>query len=101
RCSVRTVRRWEHHDGLPVHRQMHRTLARVFALKGEEDAWRSALTRPPRRGARRPAAPHAPLTIAPLTLANLGAEADKDYFADALTEEVTTTLASLRSLQVT
>ena len=101
RSSVRTVRRWERHEGLPVHRQMHRTLARVFALKCEVDAWRSALTRPPRRPTRRPDAPHAALTIAVLPFGNLGAQTDEEYFADGLTEEITTTLARIRSLRVT
>ncbi len=36
--SVRTVERWEADEGLPVHR-VHGSLARVFALKPELDAW--------------------------------------------------------------
>jgi hypothetical protein len=30
-CSVRTVRRWERAEGLPVHRHVHQKLGRVFA----------------------------------------------------------------------
>src|ERR1700758_2147067 len=38
--SVRTVRRWEEQEDLPVHRHMHRSLASVFAVRSEIDAWR-------------------------------------------------------------
>jgi uncharacterized protein YjcR len=41
-CSVRTVRRWERAEGLPVHRHVHQKLGRVFALKAEVDAWRDS-----------------------------------------------------------
>ena len=100
RCSVRTVRRWERHEGLPVHRHMHRTLARVFALKSEVDAWRGSLTGPGGRPVRA-APPQAARSIAVLPFANLGGDADNEYLADGLTEEITTTLAALRALRVT
>src|SRR4029450_2663717 len=45
--GVRTVRRWETAEGLPVHRHMHRSLGSVYAYKSEIDAWRQ--TRPTRR----------------------------------------------------
>ena len=38
--GVRTVRRWEIEEGLPVHRHMHRALDSVYAFKSELDAWR-------------------------------------------------------------
>ena len=37
--SVRTVHRWEKHEGLPVHRHQHRELGSVFAFRRELDAW--------------------------------------------------------------
>lgn len=40
--SVRTVRRWERQEGLPVHRHVHRALASVYALKSEVAAWRQS-----------------------------------------------------------
>src|SRR5512143_3282429 len=40
--GVRTVRRWETEEGLPVHRHMHRSLGSVYAYKSEIDAWRQA-----------------------------------------------------------
>ena len=38
--GVRTVRRWEHEEGLPVHRQVHRVLGSVYAFKSEIESWR-------------------------------------------------------------
>jgi hypothetical protein len=37
--SDKTVRRWEHTLGLPVHRLPHQSRASVYALKSELDAW--------------------------------------------------------------
>lgn len=45
--GVRTVRRWEHEEGLPVHRHQHRVLGSVYAYKSEIDAWRSTSRRAP------------------------------------------------------
>jgi len=39
--SVRTVRRWEATEGLPVHRHRHAKGYTVFAFLSELDAWRS------------------------------------------------------------
>lgn len=39
--SVRTVRRWELHEDLPVHRHQHKTGCTVFAFTAELDAWRN------------------------------------------------------------
>src|SRR5262245_23888338 len=43
--GVRTVRRWEADEGLPVHRHVHRTAGSVFAFKSEIDRWRATQTR--------------------------------------------------------
>ena len=37
--DVRTVRRWEKKEGLPVHRHMHDKVATVFAYRSELDTW--------------------------------------------------------------
>ncbi|MGH2436396.1 MAG: hypothetical protein ACRDFA_05325, partial [bacterium] len=39
RRGVRTVRRWEKAEGLPVHRHLHQRLGTVYAYKPEIDAW--------------------------------------------------------------
>jgi TolB-like protein len=37
--SVRTVRRWETEQGLPVHRHVHQNAGTVYAFKAELDVW--------------------------------------------------------------
>jgi hypothetical protein len=37
--NVRTLRRWEENEGLPVRRLMHDKLATVYAYRSELDAW--------------------------------------------------------------
>jgi tetratricopeptide (TPR) repeat protein len=42
RRSVRSVRRWEKEEGLPVRRHVHRKGDSVYAYKAELDGWRNA-----------------------------------------------------------
>ncbi len=44
RRTERTARRWERHEGLPVHRLPHHDRSSVYAFKSELDAWRAART---------------------------------------------------------
>lgn len=44
--DLRTVKRWEHSRGLPVHRLPGGSKAAVYALREELDAWRHAATSP-------------------------------------------------------
>jgi hypothetical protein len=37
--TVRTVQRWERHEGLPIHRHLHRRANSVYAHKSELDDW--------------------------------------------------------------
>lgn len=37
--TVRTVQRWEKHEGLPVHRHLHQRANSVYARKSEVDEW--------------------------------------------------------------
>src|SRR5215469_8079962 len=39
RRTVRTVQRWERHEGLPVHRHLHRSANSVYAYRAEIDNW--------------------------------------------------------------
>ena len=100
--SVRTVRRWERGEGLPVHRHMHHKLGRVFALRTELDSWRQTRARSPHPASRPTTAPvpASSRSIAVLPFASPGSDA-QDYFADGLTEEVTIALAKVQALQVT
>lgn len=42
RCSVRSVRRWEKEEGLPVRRHVHGKGDSVYAFRTELDVWRSS-----------------------------------------------------------
>ena len=39
--DVRTAKRWEACEGLPVHRHLHKARSSVYSYPGELDAWRS------------------------------------------------------------
>jgi tetratricopeptide (TPR) repeat protein len=39
---ITTVRRWERHEGLPVHRHIHTALSSIYAYASELDAWMEA-----------------------------------------------------------
>ena len=97
--SVRTVRRWEADESLPVHRHMHRSLGSVYAFKSEIDAWRhtAQLRRP--ESPRSSAAGAIP-SIVVLPFSNLSPDPENEYFADGLTDEVIQDLSKIRSLRV-
>jgi len=85
-----------------VHRQIHRVLGSVYAFRWEIDAWQR------RHDKRRPGAPRqsadsaatGPPSIAVLPFASLSADADNEFFADGLADEITADLCRIRALRV-
>jgi TolB-like protein/TPR repeat protein len=114
--SVRTVRRWEQQEGLPVHRLMHQSQASVYAFRQELDDWRQARAQGPRD---RPAAPRpsgpvsepaasktalaeeATAAIAVLPFSFAGPDPSQAWVADGLTEEMIGGFSRLARIRVT
>jgi TolB-like protein len=95
-CSVRSARRWEVEEGLPVHRQMHKSQGTVYAYADELDAWQ-------KRGETRPApaARSEPdRSIAVLPLSYVGPDPANEYIADGFTDEIIADLSKIRALRV-
>lgn len=89
--SVRTVRRWERKEGLPVHRHLHGKQGTLYAFQGEIDAWLKGRTQEP--GASRLAGLSGvrtrPAVLAILPLRNLDdGDPAQDSFASGLTQEM-------------
>jgi TolB-like protein len=102
--SVRTVRRWERTDKLPVHRHITLKLGRVFAFKDELDAWTRTRVLAPQVIQASEHQPHVPdsrsIAILPFQAGGVAGE-PQSYFAEGLADEVTTALTRLHELRVT
>ena len=101
--SVRTARRWEAEEGLPVHRQMHKAQGSVYAYRAEIDAWRQGMERQARGAVPMPqaadkAAPRRSIAVLPFSY--LGRDTDNAYIADGFTAEIITGLSRVRPLRV-
>jgi TolB-like protein len=99
--DVRTVMRWEHMRGLPVHRWPGGGKPGVYALRSELDDWRKTTPRA-QRATEEDAGPQtgAP-AVAVLPFANLSGDRENEYFSDGLADEVITLLSRIPGLRVT
>ncbi len=102
--GVRTVRRWERDEGLPVHRHVHRILGSVYAFRSEIDAWQRHHGEQSQAAAQRRSSADTGSTGAPsiavLSFASLSADPDNEFFADGLADEITADLCRIRALRV-
>jgi TolB-like protein len=98
--SVRTVRRWEAHEELPVHRQAHRSRATVYGYRSEIDAWqRKRDVEPaPKPGLAEVDPGHRSIAVLPFSY--LGPDPRAEYLADGFTDEVISHLGKLAGLRV-
>lgn len=134
RRGIRTVRRWEREEGLPIHRHLHRKSGSVYAFKSELDDWWNnrrfqlgpSEEKPPSRwpvwrwwvlavtlvlgilvavwvkplSSRRRETPSSVRALAVLPFDDLSPNPQYDIFADAMTEELITSLAKVMPLRV-
>jgi TolB-like protein len=103
--GVRTVRRWERQEGLPVHRHMHHTLGSVYAYKSEIDTWQRTLRGPSVLSSSRAGRASTPAegslkSIAVLPFSSLSTDPENEFFADGTTDEVTSDLSHVAALRV-
>lgn len=98
--SVRTVRRWEAHEELPVRRQVHRSRATVYAYRSEIDAWQRKRDVEPAgsRGIAEVDPGHRSIAVLPFSY--LGPDPRAEYLADGFTDEVISHLGKLAGLRV-
>jgi Tol biopolymer transport system component len=97
--DVRTVKRWEKLEGLPVHRHLHQSRSSVYAYPSEIDAW--AATRKPRSEpvpAWRRVAPK--LAFAAVLLLSLLLVADAPFSATSVAAQQTSRQPGITSRRV-
>lgn len=100
RRGVRTVRRWEKEEGLPIHRHLHKKLGTVYAHRSELDGWwggsGAGLEGSADAARRRPRRATARALVAVLPFRNLNRDPRHEYFSDGLTEEMISQLGRLQ-----
>ena len=100
----RTVRRWEHQEGLPVRRHLHGKRGSIYAFAREIDKWLQTRSVAGTAQLSKNGAPHGaagpgsrreqlarrsrPVVLAILPLRNLSDDPEQERFADGLTEEI-------------
>lgn len=94
------MKRWEVHEGLPVHRHLHRRQSTVFAYRSELDAWRTerSLSAEPALGYG--GSTDLPDGILVLPFDHIGPDASHAWLADGFSEALISDLSALRGLRV-
>jgi TolB-like protein/tetratricopeptide (TPR) repeat protein len=84
--EVRTVRRWETYESLPVHRHIHKIRGSVYAFKAEVDAWWTNRRAQPRTSA---------IVLAVLPFETINRQGKKESLGHGLPAEIATQLVRL------
>lgn len=98
--SVRTVKRWEADEGLPVHRHMHQRQSTVFAYRSELDAWRTGRSQSAEPAGGTGRTPDQPGGVLVLPFDHIGPDASQAWLAEGFSEALIADLSSLRALRV-
>lgn len=98
--SVRTVKRWEADEGLPVHRHLHQRQSTVFAFRSELDSWRSGRSLNGEPASASGPAPSPPDGVLVLPFDHIGPDAAQAWLADGFSEALIADLSALQVLRV-
>ena len=108
--SVRTVRRWEESESLPIHRLMHGNQGSVYAFANELDAWWEQRSKGPEnslpthvgtaKGSGTAIAEQLASSIAVLPFRFSGPEASQQWIAQGLAEEIIGSFSRLANIRV-
>lgn len=98
--SVRTVKRWEVDEGLPVHRHLHQRQSTVFAFRSELDNWRSGRSLSAEPTSVSGPAPAAADGVLVLPFEHIGPDAAQAWLADGFSEALIADLSALQVLRV-
>lgn len=99
--SVRTVKRWEVDEGLPVHRHLHQRQATVFAFPAELDRWRSGRSeRAEALSATTEQGLDSPDGVLVLPFDYIGPDLSRQWLADGFSEALIADLAAIEGLRV-
>jgi TolB-like protein len=94
-CTIRSVQRWEHGEGLPVHRHVHQKGSTVYAYSNELDAWLWTRSSLKSSHASTETALTARARLYVLPFIHSGNDPQGDSLCDGLTEEIIFQLAKL------
>ncbi len=98
--SVRTVKRWEVNEGLPVHRHLHQRQSTVYAFQAELDRWRASRSQAGDSTAVTASDSKAADGVLILPFDHIGPDSSRQWLADGFSEALIADLATLDGLRV-
>lgn len=98
--SVRTVKRWEVNEGLPVHRHLHQRQSTVYAFQAELDRWLASRSQAGDSTAASASDSQAADGVLILPFDHIGPDPSRQWLADGFSEALIADLATLDGLRV-